>query len=129
MEDTLISFETAKLAKEKGFKMIRCFYHYLNENSKLEFTPNYNMNTQFCMNNDAQPELIAVPTQSLLQKWLKEKHNINVFVMFSHMDDYFHRQTYKYKIIKNKSRISQMGDFKTYEVALEAGLFEGLKLI
>ena len=56
MTDTLVSFAAAILAKEKGFNE-PCSHRY---------------------NVGATSELndLLAPTQSLLQRWLREKHNI-----------------------------------------------------
>ena len=73
MEDTLITFETAKLAKKKGFK----------EGSRKGYLPNgetgishYN---SLCYNDkEDYPTKYAAPTQSLLAKWLREKYDIEI---------------------------------------------------
>ena len=65
----------------------------------------------------------------LIQKWLREVHNLEVISM--HADDF--ASWYKYKIRK----LSKVGaeiiktemEFKSYEEALEEGLQESLKLI
>ena len=67
MEEIRVSFETAKLAKEKGFD-IDCGWKL----RKLE-------NGSFTHTNSSELG-IEQPTQSLLQKWLREVHNINVLV-------------------------------------------------
>ncbi len=59
-----------------------------------------------------------------LQKWLREKHNIIISVMFE-------LNTYEI-YIDNGYDVGSFGlnkVWKTYEEALEAGLFEALKLI
>lgn len=71
--------------------------------------------------------IIEAPTQSLLQKWLREKHNIHIGVYYNknscvwdvecwHVDDV---EPFYYGNI----------EFNTYEEALENGLQEALKLI
>ena len=107
MEDTLITFETAKLAKEKGFKI---------KGNQAGFTMN-------------KPECLDFPTQSLLAKWLREEYNIYVTSQIGNLDFI---NTYHYDIRyidKNKFICKVKGNFKTYEEALEAGLQEALKLI
>lgn len=69
------------------------------------------------------------PTQSLLQKWLREKHGINVEVFLSYEFPY---NTYFYRVMKiGKYFTLSHTDFESniYEEALEAGLQEALKLI
>ena len=131
MEDTRISFETAKLAKEKGF--------YQEPNRRK--VPYYNYKGEF--NGDvtdflrkylreedtSDVESVSAPTQSLLDKWLRERYNIHVTSQIGNLDFI---NTYHYDIRyidKNKFICKVKGNFKTYEEALEAGLQEALKLI
>ena len=131
MEDTLIKFETAKLAKEKGFPQ---------EPNKLKI-PYYNYKGEFkgdvkdwlrkyLKNEDTSDvESVSAPTQSLLAKWLRERYNIHVTSQIGNLDFI---NTYHYDIRyidKNKFKCKVKGNFKTYEEALEAGLQEALKLI
>jgi len=105
MKEQLITFETAKLAKEKGFpiKLPNHEGHILEGNK---------------------------PTQSLLQKWLREKHNINVFICYSNQD----QPNYSCFIItKNEENhfmdITPGIQEDIYEETLEQGLQESLKII
>ncbi len=72
MEEQLISFETAKLAKEKGFDII----------CQKGFNPNNGNiiegNLWFVLNTLESNYHIQCPTQSLLQRWLREVHNIHI---------------------------------------------------
>lgn len=101
MTDTLISFETAKLAKEKGFAPE---FDWLNQNT--------------------------FPTQSLLQKWLREVHDIHIIVKVF-WDSKFNIRTYAADIFKIGQKPIQRKRIvrPTFESALEDGLFESLKLI
>jgi len=114
MEDTLITFPTAKLAKEKGFNISSRSDGIGTDvfiNGKLTHTIFYDKNH------------IHAPTQSLLQRWLREVHKKHINVQpFYYKGDFIswnlkiHNTYYKDK-------------FNTYEEALEQGLFEALKLI
>lgn len=122
MEDTLISFETAKLAKEKGFNW-KTYYYYnldskLNDESTILDRVNGMYNHKFQGGNSA-------PTQSFLQKWLREKHKIHVQIL-----PYNHK--YLISLLKygqNGSNPNFDEEHSTYEEALEIGLQEALKLI
>ncbi len=131
MEDTLITFETAKLAKEKGFPQ---------EPNKLKI-PYYNYKGEFKgdvkdwlrkylrKEDTSDVESVSAPTQSLLAKWLREKHNIHVTSQIGNLDFI---NTYHYEIRyidKNKFTCKVKGNFKTYEEAYEIGLQEALKYI
>ena len=103
MEEQLISFQTAKLAKEKGY--------ILN-------TPNVES---------------SFPTQSLLQKWLREVHKLNVIVNLTHGFKNVHYYSIIYDCNIHRPKELNLYDvnnyIKTYEQALEKGLQEALKLI
>ena len=106
----LISFETAKLAKEKGFKKL-CDFSY-DEDGILT-------------GNCEQSYNYVAPTQSLLQKWLREKHDIHITITS------ISQESWQYHIQKPKDKLGDNyeEDFENYEEALEVGLQEALKLI
>jgi hypothetical protein len=68
----------------------------------------------------------ARPTQALLQRWLREVHNINVI---SYPSAVFNKK-YIYLLLSDLELIEE-GDIKydSYEQALEAGLYKALLLI
>ena len=125
MEDTRITFETAKLAKEKGFPQ---------EPNKLKI-PYYNYKGEFkgdvkdwlrkyLRNEDTSDvESVSAPTQSLLAKWLREKHNIHLIAYKNINID-----GYDWCYITTDG-ITNINSYKTYEEAYEIGLQEALKLI
>lgn len=133
MTDEIIKFETAKLAKEKGLvKDLICAGVYcIGFKTILEdrefILEDYNRQTV-----EGQFHLALAPTQSLLQRWLREKYQINVYPILS----YTNNQKYTIELRFDFSRIStsQTGltekvYYDTYEDALEVGLVAALKLI
>ena len=117
MKEEIVSFEVAKLAKEKGFN-IPCRSKYTVMKTKKKFTTNSMLSRISTKDN-----VYLVPTQSLLQKWLREKHNIIVFI-----NPY--PTTYAAVIVYNNREDRYATDlYDTYEIALEKGLEEALKLI
>lgn len=160
MKEQLISFETAKLTKEKGFNLLTHSYYF--EDSEFrehslkgtngyygeeyefdlsEFNENWNDkwltkktgNKCFgCSKQQGYLETFSAPTQSLLQRWLREIHNIHLNVEY-----YPDRETKNYCITGDYKTLNQWTwidhendiDFDTYEEALELGLSKGLKLI
>lgn len=121
MKDELISFETAKLAKEKGFgKTLETIYpHSYLEDGKIVLNS--------C--NNTEEGLFSAPTQSLLQKWLRDIHNIHINVSNLHLSKGEWREQ-AYNLDEGHYKGAPAGfHFKTYEKALEIGLQEALKLI
>lgn len=116
MEEQLISFKTAKLAKEKGL-IEDCNFNTLFYNTDGELT------------GDDTNDYPAI-TQSLLQRQLREVHKLmitfgtyrNKFKAFIY---YLDRDYYK----NEDSPEFDSELYNTYEEALEIGLFEALKLI
>lgn len=126
MEDTRVTFETAKLAKEKGF---------FQETNRLEI-PYYNYKGEFKGDvsdwrirkyirgeNTSDIESVSAPTQSLLAKWLREEHNIHLIAYKNINID-----GYDWCYITTDG-ITNINSYKTYEQAYEIGLQEALKLI
>ena len=126
MEDTRVTFETAKLAKEKGF---------FQETNRLEI-PYYNYKGEFKGDvsdwrvrkyirgeDTLNVEFVSAPTQSLLAKWLREKHNIHLIAYKNINID-----GYDWCYITTDG-ITNINSYKTYEEAYEIGLQEALKLI
>ena len=126
MKDELISFETAKLAKEKGLiEGILCHNAYCIGFGSVKEDRNWLSNvTRYGVKKSFH--LALAPTQSVLQKWLREKHKIHIWVI-----PWNSRKRFSYLLenehIFDGSDRSEI--FKTYEEALEAGLFNALKLI
>ncbi len=169
MSETLISFETAKLAKEKGFNIETCDffsekiisnlvpqgdYKYLsvnydnvgedisphgfwdwnstNESKRLitAFNESYGENFK---------EVFSAPTQSLLQAWLREEHNI-IVNSIPYEDEIpecegdirqtlWEDETIDCREIPWLRDITTHTYYHSYEESLENALVEGLKLI
>lgn len=129
MKDELITFETAKLAKEKGFN-----YPSIHIYPIVDFFNTYKKGTLCVMMEESGDEAYAIEnslfayahTQSLLQRWLREVHNIHVEVGY-YNSGYdcdvvvFSDGVFDY-IYETQGNIS-------YEEALETGLQEALKLL
>jgi len=91
MEENLINFKTAKLAKEKGFdKKSTIGYKENGESMTIDRSEssffagasiNFNNTDLIKYNKQFTDNWVCVciaPTQSLLQKWIREVHEINV---------------------------------------------------
>jgi hypothetical protein len=125
MKEQLISFETAKLAKEKGFNYNCNNYtdkrdgNYFSSETTIISYKNYNDRTS----------AISRPTQSLLQKWLREKHNILIETIGNNTNKKFAVKVYFHNHINDKTSVGISPFYETYEEGLEEGLVTALKLI
>ena len=125
MEDTRITFETAKLAKEKGFpqepnRRKVPYYNYKGEfkGDVTDFLRKY-----LREEDTSDVESVSAPTQSMLAKWLRENHNIHLIAYKNINID-----GYDWCYITTDG-ITNINSYKTYEEAYEIGLQEALKLI
>ena len=126
MEDTRVTFETAKLAKEKGFDAL-CYDAFnsignLYSNGWCEYLYDNKVEIPF-RSGVLESQDILAPTQSLLAKWLREKHNIHLIAYKNINID-----GYDWCFITTDG-ITNINSYKTYEEAYEIGLQEALKLI
>ena len=132
MKEQLISFKIAKLAKEKGFN-ISCKGRY-----GLQSTILYS-DYGFHINDEDDIIHISAPTQSLLQAWLRDKHNI-IVNSIPYEDEIpeceggirqtlWEDETIDCREIPWLRDITTHTYYHSFEEALEKALFEGLKLI
>jgi hypothetical protein len=112
MKEQLITFKTAKLANGKRFN-IETYNHYQLKNGKFLDKDNY------------QGQSIKAPTQSLLQKWLRDLYRFDILLGPGVSD----AGKYNVEVHYNNIDSLELGSFNTYEEALEKGLQEALKLI
>ena len=115
MKEQLVSFETAKLAKEKGFDIFTDYSFY---SDGKETVSEYG----------CEDILIFRPTQSLLQKWLRENYKIYVNTHLSFVEKHSFYTTVmwiktKRWIPKNMVTRCPEGCWSSdYEESLEVGL-------
>lgn len=129
MKDQLVTFETAKLAKEKGLiQNLECNHTYcIGFNSVKE--DKSIMPERKRTSVKGQFHLALAPTQSLLQKWLREKHKIHAFAhpvedlnSFLSIVDVMTPSSFERIYISDN-------EYNNFENALERSLKEGLKLL
>ena len=109
MTEELVTLETAKLLKEKGFLQRKYFINV----STLHNCYKY----------------LSVPPQSVVQRWLRETKDLHIEISYMY-ENYW---TYDILTIPRHDLIG-LSDrpiirYNTYEEALEAGIQEALKLI
>jgi hypothetical protein len=127
MQEDIIQFETAILAKTKGFDVpVLWSYGLIKETcSPTDDHSLFDINTQGMYGYSA-------PTQSLMQRWLREEHNIMIAV-------YNNASGYLWNMADTAGGTdrgwsdcngpNESGVWNTYELALEAALLEGLSRI
>jgi len=131
MKEELITFKTAILAKEKGFEFdAEAYYNqlYYITVDCCEFglggLITGNKSDEYCTS-----EVASAPTQSLLQKWLLEKHNTLVYVTTDWVSFQCWISTPDTGICEVINTKRNFEYFGWYGDAFEAGLKEALKLI
>ncbi len=77
-----VSFETAKLLKEKGFDAPLWFYYDSNEELRLASWSGWEEDWNNCLINNESTPFISAPTLQMAMKWLREVHNIHVVPKF-----------------------------------------------
>lgn len=133
MMEQIISWKTAVLAKQKRFNLYTDKSYWGEELTAI--TPGYPLEdgTTSQENYYEFPRYYA-PTQSLLQKWLREVHEIDTEVIVYTKPHYCVSLVDKYGSVQHIDNHKPFFEehpraFETYEQALEAGLYEALKLI
>lgn len=121
MTEELVTLETAKLLRKKGFS--EYCKDVIDDNNIIR-------ETLYRTNDELPKQCYSRPTQSIAQKWLRETKNLHISIIVNACG-------YGYDICKadNGTHITEGifkgpndgGQWDTYEEALEAGIFEALK--
>ena len=121
IEESYVSFDTAKLLKEAGFN-VSCRYSYDNVGG-----------FRWLKIREPTPKgWVPCPTQALAARWLREKHRIVLNVAF--IQPSIDGDMWRYLVGKMDDMIWESEyktgrKYATYEQAMEAGLQEAVKLI
>jgi hypothetical protein len=128
MKDELITFETAKLAKEKGFN-IPTLHYYRGDGDFVNPWMDVIVKSYHILNHNKSIEsyFYSAPTQSLLQRWLRDVHKIYLVPTVDIESRKYSWEIYNFNTSKQES--GEWEKYNTYEEALEAGLQHALKLI
>lgn len=118
-----VSFETAKLLKEKGFDEYNPLWYDLNKSSEGPFFYKeigwYGHNS-YDYNGKS---IISAPTQQMVMRWLREVHKILIVIDYA-----FNIKTglffkLKYPCTSDEYYLkNSKGGYKTYEEAVEAAI-------
>ena len=114
LKEDYVSFETAKLLKEKGFdRRYPLFPCYREDNGKFIDIPTTLDTINYCF--------IPAPTLQMAMKWLREKYNIHIEPRYFPTPN-----IYRYVIIHSPVTIENIDShpqyFNTYEEACEAAI-------
>lgn len=119
MTEELVTLETAKLLKEKGFNEY-CKYIINDKGLTMEV---------IIRTSNLPKAYYSRPMQSIVQKWLRETKSLHIEISYM----YGNYWIYDILTIPNHDLVGlsdrPIAHYNTYEEALEAGLQEALKLI
>lgn len=124
-----VCFETAKLAKEKGFNYMYStnqFYYIIRNGSLLiGLCGKIGDVIPFFISDEFN---IVAPYQHDLLDWLRELHNLHIEILYDYEND---NTSYHYTIrtIGKENGRDWKEDYATYEECLETALQEALKMI
>ena len=120
IEESYVSFETAKMLKEAGFD-VPCTSNYMTSKSSWNDLQRANFN--------ASETTYSRPTQALAARWLREMYNVAIYSFYdTDMEQWFYVVD---AFTKNPViNVFQSGsEYDDYESSFEAGLREAIKLI
>ena len=111
IKEDYVSYEVAKLLKEKEFEQHKCQH-------------SYDSNGIFKWSDDLDPHEYSAPTHQMALKWLREMHGI--FIAINNDDLDFNWQCYdlinRGNTLDPKILSESYAGYKTYEEAVEAAL-------
>lgn len=120
-----VSFETAKLLKEKGFDE-NCFRSYVKD--KLAVSQGFNNSYYITMYSDGTYRPVSAPTLQMAMKWLREEHRLHIsaemgFDVDNHQYYFFAPSVCRFSD-KSGEYENPFGEkeFDTYEEACEAAI-------
>lgn len=120
-----VSFETAKLLKEKEFDEICSYIWGITHIDKSYVLQKWIITNGQIKNSDLTDGAYTAPTQSLALKWLREVHRIEIYIVLSELNA-DNRRKYMFDIYSsdiNRGFDSvQKEEFNSYEEAVEAAL-------
>ena len=127
-----VSFETAKLLKEKGFNEA-CNRVYQGPNLKYTTLPTsplmslgelggFHPKQLYVNNNELGDIVYTAPTLQMARKWLKEKYNIHIEIVHLNADRHTYH-LYRYYSCQSERYVQYTNPkYFTYEQACEAAI-------
>lgn len=124
IHEEICTYEVAKLAKEKGFNVPTDRYYHIYDDV-IEAQNSLEMTGDGCADfyNSLNHCRCAAPTQSLLQRWLREEKNIHIEIIATASGYYWCISKTNGTSITDSDVLNrgnnEGGCFDTYELALE----------
>lgn len=115
-----VSFETAKLLKEKGFDVWGDGSYDSGIEIYKEYSPSGLLNS--CATSKPHPKGYPAPTLQMTMKWLREKYNLEIYPYHQNSETY---HTWWFEIINYPSTVSEYESnsiYTTYEQACESAI-------
>lgn len=127
IHDEICTYEVCKLAKEKGFNVPTDRYYHIYDDV-IEAQNSLEMTGDGCADfyNSLNRCRCAAPTQSLLQRWLREEKNIHIEIIATASGYYWCANKTNGTSITDSDVLNRStndgGCFDTHELALEDAL-------
>ena len=125
IEESYVSFDTARMLKEAGFEANLRTRYVEEEKDEWAFWESGTKRSDYNYFDDT----IACPTQALAARWLREVYNVAIYSLY---DDDMEQWFYVVDAFTKNPVINgfQSGsEYDDYESAFEDGLREAIKLI
>ena len=123
IEESYVSFDTARMLKEAGFD-VPCNSYYELEDGEVVRKDCIRLYDHNCF----EDTVCSRPTQALAARWLREVYNVAIYSLYDDMEQWFYvvDAFTKHPVINGFQSGSEYDD---YESAFEDGLREAIKLI
>ena len=134
MNEQFISSEIAEKLKKLNFnEPCLGWYEYDEDGEFLVLLSGVRGNKKYrhingyfgVLQHDLTKNKTLAPLYQQAQKWLREVHNIHIQIIFLPLNNRYVFEIYKY----GEYNIESVLEYSTYELALEQGILEALKLI
>ena len=124
IQEAYVSFETAKLLKEKGFDE-KCL-HYYEDNRHRDEGIKFSDWCNIEYSNSEIGRRFTCPTQQMAMRWLREKHNIHISITFGWVSGYNAQVDWAEESEKGNDKLAccvwRTDLNTTYEAAVEAAI-------
>ena len=126
IHEEICTYEVCKLAKEKGFNVPTDRYYHIYDDV-IEAQNSLEMTGDGCADfyNSLNRCRCAAPTQSLLQRWLREEKALHIQITLWEKGWYYDIWAFEYYEEEKEysaKMLHQSPDFATYELVLEDAL-------